>query len=95
MFPRLTEDTAVKVNLGLLITIISFLAIGGFTVGRVLTNIDDRVSYVESTVEEHDELRAMIEANSSQAQEVNIRLVRIETDTNWIRMTLEEMKGNR
>lgn len=95
MFPRLAEDTAVKLNLGLLITIISFLAIGGFTVGRVLTNIVDRVTYVESTVAEHDELREMIEDNSDQAQEVNIRLVRIETDTNWIRMRLEEMKDER
>lgn len=91
MFPRLQEDTAVKVSLGLLITIVSFLAVGGFTVGRTLTRLDDRIVVVEKSYEEHDELRHMIEENKATNQEINLRLVRIETDTNWIRLALQEM----
>lgn len=91
ILPILSEDTTVKLNFGLLITIIVALAVGGFTVGRVLTKMEDRVEVVESTIDEHDELRGMIEENKVQAQEVNIRLVRIETDTTWIRTALEKM----
>lgn len=86
----LNEETKVTINLVLMIGLIVGVVSLSFAVGVKLTSFDDRISIVEESMCEHEELRKEIDFNSAKMATQDIKLAEILTDLKWIRKKMEE-----